>query len=355
MNSTTPFGIVDFSQDARWLFLSESVSDLLGFEPRDLVGRPSLELVHPDEFRRIRKMHYDTIRQDKAAVLAYLRLKHKDPYKGYILCAVSRTVVHNVLVGSVSFAAPGAKAMHNASTAQEVEVVTPSAKDFELRRWGDPSPMPPSPVPEITLPAIITGAPPPKAGGPAKEKEASNKKDPELEVITFSPLPTQSVRTALILDRFTVNCTVIYCSNDQLLSTTHAMGRPFFDFVVQRDEEIVRSWIDVIKAWGVNERGQPSDGGFGFGKFKLFAQGRDSSSRQSEPTPSRHRRGSHARSSSKNRPSRSHASHSGPASSSSRPKPSRSSPTSPTDDERPVDAIFSAHSDGILVILRTTS
>jgi hypothetical protein len=36
-------------------------------------------------------------------------------------------------VGSVSFASPGPRAMHNASTAQEIEVITPSAKDFEFR------------------------------------------------------------------------------------------------------------------------------------------------------------------------------------------------------------------------------
>ena len=30
----------------------------------------------------------ETIRQDKAAVIAYLRLKHKDPFKGYLLCSV---------------------------------------------------------------------------------------------------------------------------------------------------------------------------------------------------------------------------------------------------------------------------
>jgi len=41
--------------------------------------------------------------------------------------------VHNILVGSVSFAAPGGKALQNASTAQEVEVITPSAKKFDLR------------------------------------------------------------------------------------------------------------------------------------------------------------------------------------------------------------------------------
>ena len=54
------------------------------------------------------------------------------------------------------------------------------------------------------------------------------------------------------------------------------MGRSFFDFVAPRSDKIVRSWIDVIKAWGVNERGQPSDGGFGYGKFLLLPKGRDS-------------------------------------------------------------------------------
>lgn len=92
----------------------------------------------------------------------------------------------------------------------------------------------------------------------------------------FAPLPEQSVRTALILNRFSVNCNILYCSNDSILSTTGVLGRAFFDFVIKRDEELVRSWIDVIKSWGVNERGQPSDGGFGFGKFTLLIEGRDS-------------------------------------------------------------------------------
>ena len=61
---------------------------ILGFEPRELIGRPSLELVHPDEFAQVRGIHYSTITQDQAAVLAYLRMRHKDPCKGYILCAI---------------------------------------------------------------------------------------------------------------------------------------------------------------------------------------------------------------------------------------------------------------------------
>jgi hypothetical protein len=91
---------------------------------------------------------------------------------------------------------------------------------------------------------------------------------------SFNP---QSIRVALILDRFTINCTIIYCSNDNIVSTTDVMGRPLYDFVSEGNVELVRAWVDMVKGWGVNERGQPSDGGFGFGRFTLCPKGRVSS------------------------------------------------------------------------------
>jgi hypothetical protein len=58
---------------ARWVFMTESVSELLGepphfpsmkstqvhtgYEPHELVGTPSLDLVHPDEFRDVKSLH----------------------------------------------------------------------------------------------------------------------------------------------------------------------------------------------------------------------------------------------------------------------------------------------------------
>ena len=99
----------------------------------------------------------------------------------------------------------------------------------------------------------------------------------------FSNRPTsyphfaaQSPRTLLILDRFSVNCNIEYCSNDCVLPTTAIMGRPFYDFVAPKHETLVRSYIDTCKSWGVNDSGQPSDGGFGFGKFTVYFPGRDS-------------------------------------------------------------------------------
>jgi len=380
MDSSSPcvsfIGIVDFTENARWVFLTESVSELLGYEPHELVGTPSLDLVHPDEYRDVKSLHYTTISQDKAAVLAYLRLKHKDPYKGYILCAISRTVAWNVLVGSVSFASMGPKAMHNASTAQEVTIITPSAANFEFRRWGDPSPMPPSPIQGYDSPgstsetdsATEDSASESSTGRPATDKETpsptssrpgESRTGPD-GVITFDPLPRQSIRTALILDRFSMSCPINYCSNDSFLSTTEIMGRPFFDFVAKRDEALVRSWIDAVKGWGVNERGQPSDGGFGFGKFHLFPRGRDSVERlEPEPPQPQSRHGRTTARNSATGPQ--HHTSRAPVAHTAAPVPARTrqhrprNTTNTSEDEVVVDAIFSAHSDGLMVILRHAS
>ncbi|KAL1760246.1 hypothetical protein FB107DRAFT_287083 [Schizophyllum commune] len=378
-------GIVDFSQEARWIYMTDSVTDLLGWEPRELVGRPSLELVHPDEFLRVRKLHYDTITEDKAAVLAYLRMRHKDPYKGYVLCGIvlrrARTVVHNVLMGSVSFARPGPKQLHNASTATEIEVITPAAKDFQFRRWNDPTPMPPSPGTVQELPTTEeenpaawhrrseSRSPSPRRGrrrsrhrntgdgsspdrhGEPSSRSPSPKVDPS---VSFDPLPNQSFRTAFIVDRFSLSCPIMYYTNDHFIETMEILGRSFYDFVSKKDESLVRSWIDLVKSWGVNERGQPSDGGFGFGRFRLLTRGRKSA--EAEPADRRRTSMSRARQTSR------------------QPKPksvSRSRPVIQTDahlaDNQPihqrgdrsqthpytyVDAIFSAHSDGLMIILR---
>jgi len=113
------------------------------------------------------------------------------------------------------------------------------------------------------------------------------------------------------------------------------MGRPFYDFVAPKDEDLVRSWIDTCKSWGVNERGQPSDGGFGFGKFTVFVPGRDSRA----PPPPPQKRVTYGRGGSNGRArTQRHA-----MALLEKYKP---------ENEILVDAIFSAHSDGMMAILR---
>ncbi|KAI3621358.1 potassium voltage-dependent transporter [Moniliophthora roreri] len=274
-----------------------------------------------------------------------------------------RTVVHNVLVGSVSFASPGAKALHNASTAQEITIISP-APELEFRRWHDPSPMPPSPIPPAlrTVPATLSLRSPTLSPLPSSERSPSPTEEPPLSPtssaaspkpapqssvakliadnspsgINYPTPPVQSSRTALILNRFSRECTIMYCSNDHLIDPP------------DKDEQ-VKQWIDTVKSWGVNERGQPSDGGFGFGRFGLVRRGKAT---KKEPTsPPRPGRGHRTHSTSHIARSRAHSS------------PLHSQRGVDREREREkhadgegeiisVDAIFSAHSDGLMVILR---
>ena len=44
-------------KQAVWLYCSSSVTDLLGWEPEEIVGESSIDLTHPDESAAIRRLH----------------------------------------------------------------------------------------------------------------------------------------------------------------------------------------------------------------------------------------------------------------------------------------------------------
>nr|GAT43514.1 predicted protein [Mycena chlorophos] len=176
---------------------------LNGWEPSDLRDHSFFELVNRDESAQIRQLHHYTIVADKAACVVYMRLKHKDAHKGYILCAVSRfvvvkdrsltdsrdrTTVYDCVVGSVSYARPGGEILRTASTAQEVIAVAPAASNLRWRRWHEAA----QPVP---------------TQAPSRQPE---------------DLPSaQSTRTAFILDRFSTNCIITQYTTDSSLYLPH--------------------------------------------------------------------------------------------------------------------------------------
>jgi len=95
---------------------------------------------------------------------------------------------------------------------------------------------------------------------------------------SLASLPKLSVRQAIILDRFTIRATVLFCTNNLILDAETVKGRSFFDFVSEQDEGLVRSWINNIKGSRV-EGGVTTDTGFGYGRFELCPQGRQSHGR----------------------------------------------------------------------------
>ncbi|KIJ26687.1 hypothetical protein M422DRAFT_785173, partial [Sphaerobolus stellatus SS14] len=78
--------IHDLSPEAKMLYLSPSLTEVLGFEPGDVLGTSSFDWMHPDEVEVVKQLHYDTIREDKAAAVAYLRVQNQED--AYVSCVI---------------------------------------------------------------------------------------------------------------------------------------------------------------------------------------------------------------------------------------------------------------------------
>lgn len=90
------------------MYCSDSVMDVLGYEPDDIVEKSCWEFFHPDEIPLARAKHGRSVMMDKAAVLSYCRMKHSDG--SWIGCEVVFTIVYDVLVGCTSIYNRGLRA-----------------------------------------------------------------------------------------------------------------------------------------------------------------------------------------------------------------------------------------------------
>ncbi|KIY00665.1 uncharacterized protein Z520_03330 [Fonsecaea multimorphosa CBS 102226] len=104
--------IHDLSQDARIRYCSDSVEDILGYFPHEVTGRSCWDYFHPEEIPFARAVHGRGISLDKAAVMNYCRIKHKDGH--WVGCECVFTVVHDVLVASTAIYRRGPKARQRA-------------------------------------------------------------------------------------------------------------------------------------------------------------------------------------------------------------------------------------------------
>lgn len=224
---------LDLSVDARWLASSESTSEILGYTFAELRTLSFFQLVHPEEAHAARTNHIRTVQGDKSAVVVILRLRHKR--NGWVLCAFSRTVVSDRIVGSIALAGPARRAMFRGATASEVVYLTntPEATRLDFGRWID------------------FGAAPPPLLAPQ----------------------TLSFRTFLLLDRFTELSTIQECSNEYFV-TRHCVQQSFFNFVHPHDSDALSDCIIALKHWGALQGGMLSDGGFAYVKFRLLFSGR---------------------------------------------------------------------------------
>ncbi|KAI9821233.1 MAG: hypothetical protein M1827_003968 [Pycnora praestabilis] len=104
--------ITDLSLDARLLYASDSITDILGYAPYEVIGKSCWEYFHPEEIPFARAVHGRGVQLDKAAVLSYCQIKNR--WGHWIGCECVFTVVHDVVVACTSIYRRGMKSQKRA-------------------------------------------------------------------------------------------------------------------------------------------------------------------------------------------------------------------------------------------------
>ncbi|PWW74006.1 hypothetical protein C7212DRAFT_31147, partial [Tuber magnatum] len=180
-------------KEARLVYASHSITEVLGYDCQEIVGRSCFEYFHPDERPFARSVHGRGVELDKAAVLSYCRLKTSDG--NYVTCECVFTVVHSVIVASTSL-------YRQTSRSQGRAIAAPV-----IRRAFSSSPADPR-FHMLTHLSEKFKAPPPGA---------------------------HELRAALILNRFTRTSSILYASsalNDLLgVELDNSVGISFYECI----------------------------------------------------------------------------------------------------------------------------
>ncbi|KAJ5974172.1 hypothetical protein N7481_011382 [Penicillium waksmanii] len=97
---TTFITIHDLSRDASILYASDSIHVVLGYQPHEVLNRSCWDYFHPQELSFARSVHGRGVRLDKAAVLNYCSIRHRDG--SWVGCECVFTVVYDVLIASTT-------------------------------------------------------------------------------------------------------------------------------------------------------------------------------------------------------------------------------------------------------------
>jgi PAS domain S-box-containing protein len=125
---TTFITIHDLSDDAHILYSSDSIVDILGHTPDEVVNRSVWQFFHPDEIPLAKAQHRRGVRLDKAAVLSYCRLKNRQGE--WVGCECCFSVVYDVLVCCTSVYRQGLQSQKRAVEAPIVrKLFASSPKD----------------------------------------------------------------------------------------------------------------------------------------------------------------------------------------------------------------------------------
>ncbi|KAM0266492.1 hypothetical protein ACHAPA_006922 [Fusarium lateritium] len=104
--------------DANILYASDSIFEILGYSPQEVLGKSAFDYFHPEEVPYARSVHSRGVLLDKAAVLHYARLRTRDGYWVSSECCFS--IVHDILFACISIYKRDTKSEKRALDAPQV-------------------------------------------------------------------------------------------------------------------------------------------------------------------------------------------------------------------------------------------
>ncbi|ODO05938.1 hypothetical protein I350_04999 [Cryptococcus amylolentus CBS 6273] len=244
-------------QEAKLQYVSESMQNILGYTPDELVGKSLYLIFHPDEIPILRHIHYQALTEERTACVAYFRVLHREGY--YVECCCSYYTVYNMSLALYTRAVRLADTLgpEQALTAREVIEVSPASQgQYAIKRWT-----PNSNSPLTSNPSSIRFS---SYTSPDRNKPKDGKED------KWPVPPKPSPRTFYILDRFTETSKVMYVSNDVIINGSSLLGQSFYSIIKPSDRPHVQQHIDATKQSTPVMYDQERSGGHGYTTFHVL-------------------------------------------------------------------------------------
>jgi PAS domain S-box-containing protein len=212
--------IFDNTASATIVYVSESVADHLGWDPKDLIGTNAYDYFHPIDRDSLRKVHIANVMNEKMSSMVSYRFLKPDGSFAHV-----ETVIHYCFdeLVTTNFLYDESAIDHKmrANSVDEVFVCQPDGSLQLVGAWND------------------------------KQDHMERSLQVDHQWISNKIVHNQERRFCLILNRFTKALNIVYASRliTDLVGITpnNALGRSFYEFVSERDLVILESQMDIAK------------------------------------------------------------------------------------------------------------
>lgn len=222
MASAVPnyISIYDNTASAHFIYVSESVTEVLGWSAEEMIGKDGYQHLHPDEIQSLKRVHTANVMNEKMSSMVAYRVRCKDG--SYVMV---ETVVHycfDVLVCTNFLYNPsdmGHKIRIN--SVDDAFIVNSDGSLQLVGAWNERQ--------EHLREALSTSK-------NWINQRVAHKQEP---------------RFCLILNRYTCEYTIAFISQmaEKLVGVQcdEVIGQSLFDYVSERDVDVVQAQLDLVK------------------------------------------------------------------------------------------------------------